>query len=86
MKSPLLLAGLLLAGFSCVDFTPKPRGYMRIELAPHQYAALPPDSFPYTFNVSRLATVELPPAGGPTGWLNLSYPSLGVKIYCSFLA
>ena len=78
----ILSAGLflcLLFCASCTEYTPKPRGYFRIE---------PPralDSLPYSFRVSRLVTVELPEVGSPEGWINLSYPSLGVKIYCSYL-
>ena len=75
----------LLIGSSCADYTPKPRGYFRIEPPAARYQVLSLDSLPYSFNVSQLATVELPEAGSPEGWINLSYPSLGVKIYCSYL-
>ena len=75
----------LLIGSSCTDYTPKPRGYFRIEPPAARYQVLSLDSLPYSFNVSQLATVELPEAGSPEGWINLSYPSLGVKIYCSYL-
>lgn len=76
---------LLLLCISCVEYTPKPRGYFRIEPGAHTFTDLPLDDLPYTFRVSRLATVELPPHGSPEGWINLSYPALGVKIYCSYL-
>lgn len=75
----------LLIGSSCTDYTPKPRGYFRIEPPAACYQVLSLDSLPYSFNVSQLATVELPEAGSPEGWINLFYPSLGVKIYCSYL-
>lgn len=78
------LAILLLCG-SCTEYTPKPRGYFRIEPPQARYQLLPLDSLPYSFNVSQLVTVELPEVGSPEGWINLSYPSLGVKIYCSYL-
>ena len=80
--------GLLLFLFlciSCVEYTPKPRGYFRIEPPRASYQALPLENLPYTFNVSQLVTVELPEIDSPEGWINLSYPSLGVKIYCSYL-
>lgn len=70
---------------SCVEYTPKPRGYFRIEPGRPLYTTLPLEDLPYTFKVSRLATVELPLAGSSNGWINLSYPSLGVKVYCSYL-
>lgn len=84
----VLSAGILLfllLCVSCTEYTPKPRGYFRIEPPQARYQVLPSDSLPYTFNVSQLVTVELPPLGSPEGWINLSYPSLGVKIYCSYL-
>lgn len=70
---------------STKEYTPKPRGYFRIELPQASYQVLPLDSLPYSFNVSQLATVELPEAGSHEGWINLSYPSLKVKVYCSYL-
>lgn len=87
MKSvPAILVSLFIfLCISCTEYTPKPRGYFRIEPPKARYQALPLDSLPYTFNVSQLVMVELPPVGSPEGWINLSYPSLGVKVYCSYL-
>lgn len=79
---------LSLMGASCsssTDYMPKPRGYFRIEPPQARYQVLPLDSLPYSFHVSQLVTVELPEAGSPEGWINLSYPSLNVKVYCSYL-
>ena len=42
------------------------------------------EDLPYTFRLSRWAEVELPPVGNPAGWINLSYPQLNVKLYCSY--
>lgn len=75
----------LLAGLSCTDYTPKPRGYYHIELPEASYRALPLSELPYTFHLSHLAVVELPPVGDPSGWINLSYPALRAKLYCSYL-
>lgn len=58
---------------------------MRIEPGTPYYQQLSLDDLPYTFQVSHLATIELPPVGDPAGWINVAYPSLGVKIYCSYL-
>jgi gliding motility-associated lipoprotein GldD len=80
-----LVAVWMCLGVACAQYTPKPRGYFRIEPPAPVYAALAADSLPYTFNVSSLARVEMPPAGSPEGWLNLSYPSLDARIYCSYL-
>ncbi|MDF9830174.1 gliding motility protein GldD [Parabacteroides sp. PF5-6] len=79
----ILLFGLCMA---CADYTPKPRGYMRIEPGTPRYTPLPLDDLPYRFDVSHLTTVELPPAGSPEGWINIAYPSLNARIYCSYLS
>jgi gliding motility-associated lipoprotein GldD len=74
------------AGFSCTHYTPKPRGYFRIELPPPVYTRLLPESIPCTFNISSLAVAEDSPAAEAyVRWINLSYPSLGAVIYCSYL-
>lgn len=71
---------------SCTEYTPKPRGYFRIEPPVPSYNALPEElDLPYTFHLSHWAEVELPPVGNPAGWMNLSYPQLNVKLYCSYL-
>ena len=74
MKS--ILSGMFFLFFllciSCTEYTPKPRGYFRIEPPQARYQPLPLDSLPYAFNVSQLVTVELPPVGSPEGWINLS--------------
>lgn len=84
LLSALICLCVLLC-MSCTEYTPKPRGYFRIDLPQARYQALPVDSLPYSFHVSQLATIELPETGSPEGWINLSYSSLGVKLYCSYL-
>ncbi|MDR1202536.1 MAG: gliding motility protein GldD [Tannerellaceae bacterium] len=88
MPKLAILIGTLLLGLclSCSEYTPKPRGYLRIEPPAPSYRVLPLNELPYRFNVSSLSEVELPSVGDPAGWINLSYPSLGAKIYCSYLA
>ena len=71
---------------SCADSgtTPKPRGYYRIDLPAVQYLDFSLDDLPFSFNISQLVTIELPPVNNSGGWINLSYPALNAKIYCSF--
>lgn len=76
----------LLACCSCAEYTPKPRGYFRIEPGDANYLPLPLNDLPYTFTISGLSAVELPPIENiADSWINISYPSLGAKIYCSYL-
>lgn len=69
---------------SCVDYAPKPRGYMRFEPPPPRYVPLPITSLPYSFSVSDRISIELP-EDGQTGWLNLVYDEFQAKVYCSYL-
>jgi len=81
----LIVAATAVSCSSRTDYTPKPRGYFRIEPPVPSYVSLPLDELPYSFNISSEVTVELPPVGDPVGWINLAYPSLGAKIYCSYI-
>jgi gliding motility-associated lipoprotein GldD len=56
MSYILLLIALFSASCSR-DYVPKPKGFNRIELPPNEYVPSP-DSLPYSFEVSRLATIE----------------------------
>lgn len=78
--------GVMLVGVlaSCTEYTPKPRGYMRLEPEASRYLKLPVDSLPYSFYVSDRVTVELP-EDGQQGWINLAYDEFNAKIYCSYL-
>lgn len=76
------LAGICLA---CVDYTPKPRGYVRIEPAVAVYQLCDLPELPFLFEVSQVAKVELPEEQQGPSMVNLSYPSLHAKIYCSYL-
>lgn len=51
-----IVGGLLLAlCVSCTEYTPKPRGYFRIEPPVPSYQTLPVEDLPYTFRLSRWA-------------------------------
>lgn len=69
---------------SCVEYTPKPKGFPRFEPAPARYIQLPVDDVPYSFMVSDRITIELPEEER-TGWINLVYEEFNVKVYCSYL-
>lgn len=84
---PFTIISLLciLVCVSCVEYTPKPRGYYRVELLAPDYIELPERALPYSFLLSKMVTVELPSEKDSIKWINLSYPSLNVKIYCNYL-
>jgi gliding motility-associated lipoprotein GldD len=68
------------------NHTPKPRGYLRIEPPEARYVAFGTDELPYGFNLSTQTAVEIPPDDSDSllYWLNIDYPDLRAKIYCSY--
>lgn len=80
-----LVCGCLFA--ACTPhYTPKPRGYVRIEPPEATYEPLDDNHLPYRFHLSRLAVVEGPAPGDLSGGINLVYPTLGAKLYGSYLS
>ena len=84
-----IMIGVLLfvsGAISCVHSvsTPKPRGFYRIDLPQALYMDFSLNDLPYSFNVNQLVTVELPLVESSGNWVNLTYPALNVKIYCSY--
>jgi gliding motility-associated lipoprotein GldD len=81
-----IILGILLSGWclSCIEYTPKPRGFYRIDLPEAHYADFSSDELPYSFRISRLATIELPPLDEPGSWINIAYATLNVKLYCTY--
>lgn len=77
-----MLVSLLL---SCTEYTPKPKGYFRLEPTQATYIKLPVEKSPYSFSVSDKVVIELPDEQ-QSGWINLSYPDFNVKIYCSYMS
>ena len=64
--------------------TPKPKGFYRIDLPQVQYIDFSLNDLPYSFKVSPLVAVELPALETVGDWINLTYPTLHVTIYCSY--
>ncbi len=65
-------------------YTPKPKGYYRIELPSHSYVLFD-TTFPYQFEYARIAVV-LPDKNEHSEpyWANIIYPSLNAVIYISY--
>lgn len=79
---PLFLLIILTA---CkTDFSPKPKGYNRLVLPPHEYVQLP-DTFPFQFEYSRFATL-FPDTSwiSEPYWIDLHYPEIGANITISY--
>jgi gliding motility-associated lipoprotein GldD len=75
---------VLLAACNSNDFTPKPRGYFRIELPVKQYRQL--DSiYPYKFDYPVYARITPDPmAKEEKNWMNLEFPRFRGKVHISY--
>ncbi|MCC2546154.1 gliding motility lipoprotein GldD [Hymenobacter sp. BT175] len=81
-----LLSTLLFATgcSSTPDYTPKPKGYNRIDLPPHEYQQLEA-GHPYTFEYSRHARI-LPDSSylAQPHWINVYYPKLHANVQLTY--
>ena len=90
--SPLLrglaaVSGFLVLATGCTstpDYTPKPKGYNRIDLPPHAYQQLAP-GHPYTFQYSRYARILRDSSYlAQPHWLNVYYPQLHANVQITY--
>lgn len=79
--------GFLLLATGCSsapDFTPKPKGFNRIDLPPHRYQQLAP-GHPYTFEYSRFAKVLRDSSYlAQPHWINVYYPTLKANVQITY--
>jgi gliding motility-associated lipoprotein GldD len=79
----LLLVVIVLA--SCnQEYTPKPRGYMRIDLPEHTYSQVETDC-PYSFEIADYAQFvpDTRQFSDPC-WFNIDYPQFKAKLHFSY--
>lgn len=70
-------------------YTPKPRGYARVELPQHTYKQFNEPGFPYRFEYPAYArivkdTLFFGKTPENPYWMNIVFPSLGGQIYISY--
>lgn len=81
--SLLVLLGAVLISCSS-DFVPKPKGYNRIVLPPHEYLAIP-DTFPYQFETSKYALLLRDSSWiSERYWMDIHYPELEANIQVTY--
>ncbi len=76
---------VLIALAACTEtYTPKPKGYNRLDLPPHEYTQLP-DSLPYRFQLSKAAKV-LPDSSyiAEPYWIDLFYPTIVANVQLTY--
>lgn len=71
--------------YSCSQvYSPKPKGYNRIDLPEHAYQNLP-DSLPYAFEYSKYAEIEADhSATAEPYWITLHYPKFMADIQLTY--
>ncbi|WP_444542865.1 gliding motility lipoprotein GldD [Hymenobacter glacieicola] len=80
----LALLALAAGCTSTPDFTPKPKGYNRIDLPPHAYQQLGP-GHPYRFEYSRYAKILRDSSYlAQPHWINVYYPSLQANVQVTY--
>ena len=79
----IILSAILL--FSChSDYTPKPRGYFRIDVPAHTYQVFD-STFPYTFEYPVYATITPDRSNlAEPFWINISYPAFRAQLHLSY--
>jgi len=86
MKIKLLFLSILFFGlFSCEQaYTPKPRGYFRIDLPEKEYISFD-TSFPYSFEYPVYSNISGDPQSpNEKYWTNLNYPQFKATVHISY--
>jgi gliding motility-associated lipoprotein GldD len=83
-----------LVALSCLlacnsPYTPKRKGYFRIDFPAHQYQSFNQPGYPYSFDYPVYATVVRDSSFFDTTpenpyWINVDFPRFGAKIYISY--
>jgi gliding motility-associated lipoprotein GldD len=82
---PVLTICIILLMASCgEDYSPKPRGYFRIDLPEKEYHLFD-TTYPYSFEYPIYARVIPDDRGGTEPyWINIDFPAFGGRIYISY--
>jgi len=82
--SVLILIGSFFLGSCKKNYTPKPRGYFRIDLPEKKYTKFD-TSFPYTFDYPIYTNIKEDHSRlTEKYWINIEYPYLNGKIHVSY--
>jgi len=90
MKNSAIFSFLFLIGLTLLiacnsAYTPRPKGYFRIDLPEHSYRTFDSAGFPYSFEYPAYAEiVSADSVGNDPYWLNIEIPSLHGRIYVSY--
>ena len=71
---------------ACTEYTPKPRGYFRIEPPAAAYRDTSVCGLPFSFCLSDQAVVKKAGADSAQHWFYIAYPALKAHLYCGYLS
>ena len=67
------------------EYSPKPRGYFRIDLPEHTYKHFAPKDCPYSFDINKQAFIgESRTKASEPCWVNVIYPQFKSTIHVSY--
>lgn len=83
----LFIAFMLLGLFSCDQaYTPKPRGYFRIDFPEKEFVSFD-TAFPYSFEYPVYSTITSDPhSPNEQYWINLNFPDYKATVHISYKA
>ncbi len=86
---PAMFFGLLLLTACNSDYTPKPRGYFKIDFPEKKYVQFDQPGYPYTFELPEYATVIkdttfFDEAPENPWWINIDFPQFRGRIHISY--
>ncbi|MGN6417563.1 MAG: hypothetical protein ACTHMC_08730 [Pseudobacter sp.] len=90
MKSIAFLSVIALLVISCnSEFTPKKRGYFRIDFPKHEYQTFDQPGYPYSFEYPVYARIVKDTTffeANPENpyWINIEFPRFSGKVYISY--
>ena len=81
----ILVLSLFMGGYACQEnYTPKPRGYFRIDLPEKSYKKLD-TTLPYKFEYPVYATITGDPyAPDKKEWINVNFPAFKAVLHISY--
>ena len=81
-----ILAAVLMCSCGGGDvYTPKPKGYMRIDLPSKSYSVYDTAALPFVFERPVAATVDLKKNERRLKWVDVKYPELNGVIFLSYI-
>lgn len=91
VSSGLWVVSFLLLAFCAwgcrQHYSPKPRGYFRIEFPEKAYTSFFPADCPYTFDIPVYAEMEPDrSAGAQPCWMDVHFPQFNARIHLSYMA